>query len=102
MGKLEMAESTAGNETGNDDPVIHQARKTADHIRLGPAMYIGAIGAAGLQVLAYELLEYGLGELSSGPGKSLHVRIHTDGSLSVADDGPGIPVEPSGTASMTT
>jgi DNA gyrase subunit B len=65
-------------------------------------MYIGALGAAGLQILADELLEYGLGELSSGHGTSLRVRINADGGLSVADDGRGIPVETHGTDPMTT
>jgi DNA gyrase subunit B len=96
-----MADDTAWNERG-DDPVIHQARMMADHIRLRPGMYIGGTSPAELQILAYELLEYSLAEISAGHVKSLHVRIHADGSLSVADDGRGIPVETHPEAPMTT
>jgi DNA gyrase subunit B len=97
-----MAEYAAWNEPGDDDPLIHQARKMTSHIRRRPGMYIGGTGPGELQFLANELLEYGLAAISSGNGKSLHVRIHADGSLTVADDGRGIPVETYGTAPLTT
>jgi DNA gyrase subunit B len=97
-----MAEYGAWNEPGDDDPAIRQARKMAGHVRRRPGMYIGDRSPAGLHTLACELLEYGLAEVAVGHAKSLRIQIHADGSLSVADDGLGIPVETYGTAPMTT
>lgn len=97
-----MTENTAWNEPGEDDPANLQTQQMADHIRRRPCMFIGDIGPAGLHSLAYELVEYALAEITSGHGKSIHVRINADGSLSVADDGRGIPVEMDAKAQMTT
>ncbi len=63
------------------------------HIRKRPSMYIGWTNAKGLYYLACELISNSLDEALAGYGKTIHTTIHPDGSLSVADDGRGIPVD---------
>src|SRR3954447_20112712 len=70
-----------------------QIFRDAAHIRQRPDMYIGNTGTKGLHHLVYELIANSVDEALAGFCKRINVRIHLDGSLSVADDGRGIPVE---------
>ncbi len=70
-----------------------QALEGMEHVRMRPSMYIGDVGARGLHHLVYEVIDNSIDEALAGHCDTISVVIHEGESITVKDNGRGIPVD---------
>ena len=90
-GNSRPASSTiAANSEYTEKDLLHLS--DLEHVRERPGMYIGDTAVRGLHHLVYEVVDNSIDEAMAHFAKMVSVTVHNDGSVTVEDDGRGIPV----------